>query len=135
MPVLKPAVILVTAVLAHLAWAGETLLSDTVDSCEVDIRTYCNRTKPGHGRVLTCLFPNEEKISARCAMALNDASLRFERGTEQRAEVVNECAAGFEQNCPTSNTNRILKCMAIKVNEWDGISRGCYLAVEDVVLI
>ncbi len=135
MPVLKPTVLLVTAVLAHLAWAGETLLSDTVDSCEMEIRTYCNRVKPGHGRVLTRLFSNEEKISAKCGMALNGASLRFERGTDQWAQVVNECAADFEQNCPTSNTNRILKCMAMKVNEREGVSRGCYLALEDVGLI
>lgn len=135
MPVLKPTVLLVVAFLANLAWAGETLLSDTVRSCEQDIRGYCDHVKPGHGRVLACLFSNEEKITAKCGFALNDATLRFERGTEQWAEAVNECAADFEENCPTSSTTHILRCMAMKVNEWDGVSRGCYLALEAIGLI
>ena len=123
--------------LVQPAWGEDTPLSTVAKRCEKDIGTFCSNVKPMEGRILACLHTNDDKISTECGVALNDASLQFERALGQWGQVVSACEADFEQHCARSKTGkgRLLRCMTVKVLRKEGVSKGCQMALHDAGLI
>ncbi len=50
-------------VAAGSVMAQESVVARAVKSCEQDIDTYCGHVKPGEGRIMGCLYSNDDKIS------------------------------------------------------------------------
>lgn len=50
------------------------------EACAGDAKQYCKGVKPGHGRMLTCLQQNENKLSQGCRAAMPGA---YGEGTQK----------------------------------------------------
>jgi len=46
-------------------------------NCGSDIKQFCSPITPGGGRVVACLFANNDKISGQCTFAMYEASDRL----------------------------------------------------------
>jgi len=49
-------------------------LSYLASECRDDLEKFCADTQPGEGRLANCIDKNKEKISKRCAQAINDVN-------------------------------------------------------------
>ena len=56
---------------ASLKASAETMKGSS-SACMSDVMKFCTWVVPGGGRILKCLFKNEEKISSECRKELND---------------------------------------------------------------
>ena len=107
-------------------------MARAVKSCQQDIDTDCGHVKPGEGRLMGCLYSNDDKISSQCGMALNDATLQFETVVAQVAEVIGACETEREIFCPTAEWGRggVAKCLAMQSHTVESVSAGCGLVLE-----
>ena len=124
-------------VAAGSVMAGEGVVARAVKSCEQDIDTYCGHVKPGEGRIMGCLYSNDDKISSQCGMALNDATLQFETVVAQVSEVIDACETERETFCPTAEWGHggVVKCLAMQSHTVESVSMGCRLVLEKFGLI
>ena len=79
---------LALSVAAGSVMVQESVVARAVKSCQQDIDTYCGHVKPGEGRLMGCLYSNDDRISSQCGMALNDATPQFETVAAQVSEVL-----------------------------------------------
>ncbi len=128
---------LALSVAAGSVMAAGGVVARAVKSCEQDIDTYCGHVKPGEGRLMGCLYANDDKISSQCGMALNDASLQFEVVVAQVSEVIDACETERETFCPTAEWGRggVVKCLAMQSHTVESVSTGCRLVLEKFGLI
>ncbi len=117
--------------------AQESVVARAVKSCEKDIDTYCGHVKPGEGRLMGCLYSNDNKISSQCGTALNDASLQIEAVVAQVSEVIDACETERETFCPTAEWGHggVVKCLAMQSHMVESVSMGCRLVLEKFGLI
>ncbi len=127
----------VLSVAAGSAMAEESVVAQAVKSCEQDIATYCGHVKPGEGRLMGCLYSNDDKISSQCGMALNDATLQFETVVAQVSEVIDACETERETFCPRAEWGHggVVKCLAMQSYTKESVSTGCRLVLEKFGLI
>jgi hypothetical protein len=71
--------------------AVEGLIETVATGCEKELAAYCQGVTPGEGRILACLYANEDKLSGQCEYALFDAAAQLERAVAALAYLVNEC--------------------------------------------
>lgn len=59
------------------AQAQATIPQSLVLNCGNDMKQFCSAITPGGGRVVACLFANNDKISGQCTFAMYEASDRL----------------------------------------------------------
>ena len=59
------------------ARAQATIPQSLALNCGSDIKQFCSSITPGGGRVVACLFANNDKISGQCTFAMYEASDRL----------------------------------------------------------
>jgi hypothetical protein len=113
--------------------AQESLIDTVANGCKTEITTYCKDVKPGEGRILACLYANEDKLSGKCEYALYDAAARLERAVAALTYVAKECEADIVANCSgvKAGEGRVLQCL--EKNEAK-VSTRCKGAIKDVGL-
>ncbi len=128
---------LALSVAAGSVMVQESVVARAVKSCQQDIDTDCGHVKPGEGRLMGCLYSNDDKISSQCGMALNDASLQFETVVAQVAEVIDACETERETFCPAAEWGHggVVKCLAMQSHTVESVSAGCRLVLEKFGLI
>ncbi|HKQ31079.1 MAG TPA: cysteine rich repeat-containing protein [Burkholderiales bacterium] len=50
-------------------------LNHVADSCSDDLKKYCADTKPGEGRIVSCLQRNQDKTAIACQKSLQDTGM------------------------------------------------------------
>ncbi len=80
-------------------WALENLVKLVAEGCKTEIETHCKDVTPGKGRVLSCLYAYQDKLSGRCEYALYDAAAQLERAVAALTYVANECKAALAKHC------------------------------------
>ncbi len=118
---------------AQGAIAAETLVDVVAEGCKVELESYCKAVTPGEGRVLACLYANEDKLSGRCEYALYDAAAQLEHAIGALTYVANECKADMQQHCANIQPGEGRLAMCLKNNEQQ-VSARCQQAIEDVGL-
>jgi len=63
--------------LSNPARAQATIPQSLALNCGSDIKQYCSTITPGGGRIVACLFANNDKISSQCTFAMYEASDRL----------------------------------------------------------
>ncbi len=90
-----------------------------LEDCATDIVTYCENVEPGQGRIISCLYAYEDKISEQCYAATIDFhdAMDFVFATIREALAV--CAADIENYCAGTEfgQGRIVSCLAEKESE------------------
>src|SRR5262245_32989904 len=119
------------ALCTPLLAAEDTALIESVKTgCEKEIATYCSTITPGEGRVLSCLYSHEDKLSNRCEYALYDAAAQLERAVAALSYLNSECDQDMQANCATTKPGegRILQCL----KKSDKVSDRCKTAIRDI---
>ena len=84
-----------------------------LEDCATDIAAFCAQVEPGHGRVISCLYANEDKLSEACYAANSDVhdAMDFMFATVRNALAT--CAADIENTCAGTEFGhgRILTCL------------------------
>ena len=112
--------------------AEENILARLASSCERDIITHCGRVKSGEGRIVSCLFSNDDKISSECGMALNDATLQYETVGANLSELIDACETDRENYCPTEDWGGggVVKCLHSQSYVTESVSTSCRLTLK-----
>jgi len=126
-------VIAVLAVAASNAAAGQDLVQTVTNGCKTEIEKYCKQVKPGEGRILSCLYAYQDKLSGQCEYALYDAAVQLERAVAALSYVVNECGDDLEKYCSAvrAGEGRLLNCLEKNDKK---VSSRCKQALKDVGL-
>jgi hypothetical protein len=123
--------LVLSAALAPTALAKDdaSLIESVKTGCQKEIGSYCPSITPGEGRVLSCLYSYEDKLSPRCEYALYEAAAQLERVVAALSYVASECDSEMETHCAAvkAGEGRVLQCL--KDNK---LSDRCRAALEDV---
>ena len=113
--------------------AEKGIIETFTEGCKTELATYCKGVKPGEGRLLACLYANEDKISARCEYAVYDAASQLERALTSLSYVANECKDDLKANCANikAGEGRLRACL--EKNDAK-VSGRCKQALKDVGL-
>ncbi len=100
-----------------------------LEACETEITTYCDQVTPGHGRILSCMYAHEDKISDTCAASIADLADALDFLFAKVSNAVALCSADIEANCSEVEFGggRILSCL--KANA-DKVSAECQPVVN-----
>lgn len=121
--------------LGGAALAAEEGLAEMVkESCETELQSYCAEVTPGQGRLLSCLFAHNEKLSGQCEYAVYEASVRLERAVAALTYVAKECDDDVDKFCAKvqAGEGRIVECLKGKSEE---LTPTCKTALTDVGLM
>lgn len=117
------------------ALAAEEGLAEMVqEGCKTELETYCTDVTPGEGRVLSCLYARNDKLSGRCEHALYEAAVRLERAVAALTYVAKECDDDADKFCAKveAGEGRIIDCLVGKSAE---LAPTCKTALTDVGLM
>jgi len=116
------------ALLGSAAMAQEPV-KGVLEACETEITAYCDQVTPGHGRMLSCMYAHEDKISDTCAASIVDLADALDFLFANVSNAVALCAADIEANCSgvEFGGGRILSCL--KENA-DKVSSDCQPVVS-----
>jgi hypothetical protein len=107
------------------------LATQVLEGCNSELTQYCAEVTPGEGRLLSCLYAYEDKLSGQCEHALYDAAARLERAISTITYVANECRTELETHCTGVEVGegRVAQCLKDHAAE---LSPGCSQALTDV---
>jgi hypothetical protein len=112
------------------AMQGE-LATQVLEGCNSELTQHCADVTPGEGRLLSCLYAYEDKLSGQCEHALYDAAARLERAIGTITYVANECRSELETHCTSVEVGdgRVAQCLKDHAAE---LSPGCNQALTNV---
>jgi len=115
------------------AEAQENLVETIANGCKVEIEKYCSRVTPGQGRILSCLYAYQDKLSGKCEFALYDAAVQLERAVAALSYVANECEDDLDKYCSEvpAGEGRLLNCLEKNDKQ---VSKRCKQALKEVGL-
>jgi len=118
---------------AQNAMAQESVVEMVTKACENEIDSYCSQVSPGEGRLLSCFYAHEDKLSVQCINALYDGMQTLERAVEAISYVAAQCRDDIDTHCGETvpGEGRIAECLLGKKAE---LSAPCSSAIDEVGL-
>jgi hypothetical protein len=77
----------------------QTAVAKVQNACADDLKQYCSTVTPGEGRLLLCIEAHEDKISAKCDLALFEASRNLERTLDRVQLAADACWNDIQKQC------------------------------------
>ena len=113
------------------ASAEQTVITRVLDACGTEIRDLCSNITRGNGRVIACLYANEDQLSGRCDYVLFDAAAELQQIMGAMSRVAQVCKADVEHLCGNvvEGEGRLMQCL--KSNQM-ALSAPCHDAFEKV---
>ncbi len=113
------------------AMAQSAIVERVTKACESETKAYCSQVTPGRGRLLSCLYAHEDKISAECIYALYDALAILERTLDSISYWVTQCDRDIDTHCGATEMGegRIARCLLDKKAD---LSERCRSAIDEV---
>ncbi len=113
------------------AQAQDSLVEHVLESCEVEMETFCSQVTPGQGRLLHCAAAHEDKLSGQCSYALFQAATVMEQMAAAIVYVAQQCESDIQTLCGDvkEGDGRIMMCLE---EQAEGVSDTCKQAVSDV---
>lgn len=108
----------VLAVLSGLAvsflFAAPASAQGLLESCEKEIVEYCSAVEPGNGRVISCLYAHETRISDGCSDAFDDIGDVLDNLFFTIGNTLAICAVDLEEHCAGEKfgKGRLISCLA-----------------------
>jgi len=117
----------------HSAMAQESVVEMVTKACETEIESYCSQVTPGEGRLLSCFYAHEDKLSVQCINALYDGMQTLERAVEAMSYVAAQCRDDIDTHCGETvpGEGRIAACLVEKKAD---LSATCSSAINEVGL-
>ena len=115
------------------ALAQNSVVDNVIAACENEIITYCNQVTPGNGRMLSCFYAHEDKLTVQCINGLYDGMATLERIVETISYVATQCAEDIDAFCGATvpGEGRIAVCLLDKKPQLTSRCRG---AIDEVGL-
>ncbi|MEO1194384.1 MAG: cysteine rich repeat-containing protein [Pseudomonadota bacterium] len=130
MPRVLPALLLSLSCLALPQAAGAQSI---FEACKTTLVEHCSEVEPGHGRLMACLYANEEKLTPECDAATVDVADALDRFFELLRFTQQECRGDIETHCAETEFGggRIFHCL--KQHEAE-LSGDCATSVATIRL-
>lgn len=111
----------------------EGAVDTLAQGCQKELSTYCKDVTPGEGRILSCLYAVEDKLSPKCEYAVYDSIHQLDRTLTNLSYAVSECRDDLKAYCAEikPGEGRLLDC--IHRNEAK-VSARCKQAMQDTGL-
>lgn len=124
------AVLLLTLV-TQAAAAQSTIVERVTTACQNETQTYCSQVTPGRGRMLSCLYAHEDKLTAQCINTLYDGLAMLERAVDTISYWVTQCDQDIDALCADTEMGegRIAKCL---LDQKASLSERCTTAIDEV---
>lgn len=112
---------------------AQSIVEQVTKACENEIQTYCSQVTPGEGRLLSCFYAHEDKLSVQCINALYDGMAALERAVEAISYVANQCRDDIDTICGETvpGEGRIATCL---LDNKSIVSAQCSTAIDEVGL-
>ncbi|GAB5468258.1 MAG: hypothetical protein Kilf2KO_12880 [Rhodospirillales bacterium] len=122
---------LLTAAVLSPPSAGQA--QSIFDACKSAIAKHCAEVEPGHGRLMACLYANEEKLSKDCDAATVDVSDMLDRFFELVRYTQQECRVDIAKHCENVEFGhgRIFHCLKQRSAE---LTPDCAASVATIQL-
>lgn len=85
-----------------------------LEDCATDIVTYCADVEPGQGRIVSCLYAYESKLSEACYAATIDYHDVMDHVFASIRDALASCAGDIDQHCSGTEfgRGRVLTCLS-----------------------
>jgi hypothetical protein len=106
--------LLATGTLIAVGFSQNARAQGVLEDCADDIMTYCENVEPGQGRIISCLYAYEDKISEQCYAATIDFHDAMDFVFATIREALATCATDIETFCAETEFGggRILTCLS-----------------------
>lgn len=113
------------------AFAQANIVEKVSTACESETKTFCSQVTPGRGRLLSCLYAHEDKLSAQCINTLYDGLAMLERAVDTISYWVTQCDRDIDKFCAMTRmgTGRIARCL---LDNKSDLSERCTSAIDEV---
>jgi len=110
------------------AFAEQSLIDQLRDACGEEVRDLCTDISPGNGRLVACLYANENQLAPRCSYVLYQASPHLGDMIAGLTRMANACKADIESLCQDFQPGQggIAKCLQLRKAS---VSAGCSEAI------
>ena len=128
--VLGSFVIVLLVVLSQEAVAQSNIVERVTEACAKETKNYCNQVTPGRGRMLSCLYAHEDKLSAQCINTLYDGLALLERAIDEITYWVTQCDQDIDNFCAETEmgAGRIARCL---LDNKAKLSERCTSAIDE----
>ena len=118
-------------VFSQEAIAQSTIVEKVTKACENETKSYCSQVTPGRGRLLSCLYAHEDKLSAQCINTLYDGLAMLERAVDSISYWVTQCDQDIDTFCAATEmgAGRIARCL---LDNKADLSERCTSAIDEV---
>ena len=129
---LRQFVIPLFAILMICAPPTKQLAAQSIfDTCKTDLKAYCSQVTPGNGRIISCLYAHEDKLSESCDAATEDLANLLDWFLESVRHVMDQCADDIQKHCTNVafGGGRIFSCLVEKASS---LTDGCKKLVPEM---
>ncbi len=113
------------------AIAQTAIVEKVTKACDKETKSFCSQVTPGRGRLLSCLYAHEDKLSAQCINTLYDGLALLERAIDAISYWVTQCDQDIDTYCAATEmgAGRIARCLLDKKAD---LSERCTSAIDEV---
>lgn len=96
------------------ALAQESIAAAVKQGCAKELQTYCKDVTAGEGRIASCLYAYEDKLSLGCAVAVYEGVVDLQTATAHLEYYANQCGSDLMQYCSdvVPGGGRLYQCLA-----------------------
>jgi len=111
------------------AGAAEPAVTRVIAACKVELQLFCDKVTPGNGRLLACLYANEDQLSVTCDYHLLSTAGELRDLMDELSRVGAACKADIQKLCIGVETGkgRVARCLRIHQAK---VSTGCLDAID-----
>jgi len=104
------------AVAPAMAAEEQPIIARLRDACGAEIKDLCSKVTPGNGRLVACLYANEDQLSGRCDYVLLEAASQLTSISTEMNEIARVCKPDIELLCQGAEVGqgRIAQCLRKK---------------------
>ncbi|MBS0252920.1 MAG: hypothetical protein JSR78_17830 [Proteobacteria bacterium] len=132
---MKASTAIIGLVLATLTSIGPTnaqqsIVQSVSQGCAKELQTYCKDVTMGEGRVASCLYAYEDKLSLTCAAAVYRGVVDLEKADVALKIYARQCSSDLMQYCSgeVPGGGRLFNCL--KKNKAT-LTKDCSRALKD----
>ena len=81
------------------ASAQQSIVQSVIQGCAKELQTYCKDVTMGEGRVASCLYAYEDKLSLTCAAAVYQGVVDLEKADVALKIYARQCSSDLMQYC------------------------------------
>lgn len=95
------------------ASAQQSIVDSVKQGCAKELQTYCKDVSAGEGRIASCLYAYEDKLTLGCAMAVYNGVLDLEAANAGLRIYAKQCSSDLMQYCSTvvAGGGRLYGCL------------------------